>query len=184
MKLIETDLRPSKQRAAAQVVTPPRPEHRRAYVSFMFTFSVLAATVTAVYTIFPKRDNELLTVALALHEGPGKLIHLGASYSELTSWGEAVIGVDPPFPQPSPDLEVVGVNLVTILNRPVAMVRYRIDHEEVSLFLLQAYVSPPRRFHRFRGDEFAILWRNGRYTLIAVGGANTVDHWQRAIGAP
>jgi hypothetical protein len=183
MKLVETDIRPSKD-VALELATPPRPEHRRAYVSFFFTFSVLAATVIAVYTTFPKRDNELLTVALALHENPPVLKHEGASYSELSAWGAGVLGAEPPFPEPTAEMDVVGAGVVKILNRPVAMVRYRVEGEMVSVFVMGAYVSPGRRFLRFRGDEFAVLWRVGRWTMFAAGGADTVDRWGPAIGAP
>lgn len=183
MKLVETDIRHDED-AAAESPTPPRPEHRRVYVSLLLTFSVLAATVIAVYAIFPKRDNELLTVAIDAHAAPGELELERPTPRELSAWSVGVIGRGAPWPAPGGGAEVIGTRSLEILKRPAAMVRYRVAGEEVTVVAMRAHTAPARKFERREGRLYAVSWREGKWRLVAVGRAAARESWGPAVGIP
>ncbi len=184
MKLVEADI-PFSEDESKELTLPPRPEHRRVYVSFLFTFSMLAATVTTVYLLFPARDNELLTLAIESHQIPGEYELEKPGSAELLGWKTGVVGPSAPFPPPGPAADLLGVRSIKVLRRPVAMGRYRIGADEVSFFVMRAHDAPPRRFERQEEELVAISWRSGRWTLVAVGPAATrKKNWGRILGAP
>jgi hypothetical protein len=182
MRLVETDIQ--RDDDVGHVTTPPRPEHRRVYTSLLFTFSVLAATVTAVYVLFPPRDNELLTVALANHRSQGNFEITAPGDNELLAWGVGAVGRGAPFPSGSPEVSLVGVRTVRILNRPAAMARYEMSGQPISYFVMRAHDAPPRRYQRQEGDVQVVSWRRGRWTLVAAGPADTRPAWAKFVGAP
>lgn len=179
MKLIETDS-PHGDEEVAEVPRPPRPERRRVYVSLALTGGVLAATVVAIYLLFPKRDNEALTEALEAHRSAGRYQLEKPTKAELAAWTVGVVGDQVPWP----DVEVVGTWQIRILRRPAALVRYRVGTDEVTLMAMRAWDAPPRKYRRVDGAELAVSWRRGRWTLIAIGPASSAERWKEPLHVP
>ena|SRR5687767_372589 len=180
MKLVETDS-PHGDEEVAEVPRPPRPERRRVYVSLLLTLGVLAATVVAVYLAFPKRNNELVTAALDAHRAGGPYQLERPTPPELKAWTVGVVGGAVPWPT---DLEVVGTWQIRILRRPAALVRFAVEGQEVTLMAMRAWDAPPRKYRRHDGDELAISWRRGPWTLVAVGPAAGVERWKASLHVP
>jgi len=182
MKLVETDS-PHGDEEVLEVPRPPRPERRRVYVSLALTLAVLVATVMAVYTAFPKRDNELLHAALDAHREGGPYELERPTDPELGAWSMGVVGQKVPWPD-APGLQVVGTRRVQVLRRPAALVRYLAGQDEVSVMVLRARDAPPRKYRRADGEELAVSWRRGPWTFVVVGpGARAAD-WTRRLGVP
>lgn len=180
MKLVETEL-PHGDEEVAEVPRPPRPERRRVYVSLLLTLGVLAATVAAVYTAFPKRNNEVVTEALEAHRKRGPFQMEKPSPAELKAWTVGVVGGSVPWPD---DLEVIGTWQIRILRRPAALVRLSVGGAEVTLMAVRAWDAPPRKYRRHDGEELAISWRRGPWTLVAVGPAALEDRWKASLHVP
>jgi hypothetical protein len=180
MKLVETEL-PHGDEEVAEVPRPPRPERRRVYVSLALTLGVLAATVVAVYVAFPARNNELVTEALEAHRLPGPFQLEQPTPAELKAWTVGVVGGSVPWPG---DLQVIGTWQISILRRPAALVRFSIDGDEVTLMAVRAWDAPPRKYRRHDGDELAVSWRRGPWTLVAVGPAARADRWKASLHVP
>lgn len=185
MKLVETDIPHGENEddTSVEAPTPPRPEHRRVYVSLFLTLSVLAATVATVYTLFPKRDNELLTGAIDAHRDPGSLHIQSPNPSELDAWTIGVIGERIEWPMPDGDREVLGARAMRVLRRPAALVRYRIGQAEVTLLAMRARDAPPRRYRRANNGHVALSWRDGPWTFVAIGPSESEEAWRAGIGA-
>jgi len=182
MRFVETDIQHLGD--DAPVTTPPRPEHRRVYTSLVFTFSVLAATVTAVYTLFPARDNELLTVAVEQHHAPSDWELLKPSATELLAWGVGVVGTGAPFPTTLQGAELLGVRATRVFNRPMAMARYKLETGPLSYFVLRSHDAVPRSYQRKEGALHVVSWRKGKWTMVAVGPASARASWAHFLGAP
>lgn len=183
MKLIETEIEheTDDEEGPPPQPAPPRPEHRRVYVSLLLTFSVLVATVVAIYAVFPKRDNELVEEAIAAHRDPGASELTAPSAAELDAWTLGVLGQ---VPWPDVEGDILGARSLTVLQRKVALVRYRIGGDVVSLLAARARDAPPRTHRRREGELYAVSWRRGRFTLVAVGPASSARRWSAALGAP
>src|SRR5690606_28254623 len=97
MRLVETDTAladddlPERPR-------PPRPEHRKTYVSLLVTGAVLITTVALVYVRFPKRDHEVIGSVIDHHEDPGAFDLVRPSRGELAAWSLGVFGRSAPWP--------------------------------------------------------------------------------------
>lgn len=180
MKLVEPEI-PHGDEEVPEIPRPPRPEHRRVYVSLALTLGVLAATVAAVYLAFPARNNELVTEALEAHRRRGPFQLDKPSPAELKAWTVGVVGGSVPWPS---DLEVIGTWQIRILRRPAALVRFLIGGEEVTLMAMRAWDAPPRKYRRHDGDELAVSWRRGPWTLVAVGPADKADRWKAPLHVP
>ena len=180
MKLVETDS-PHGDEEVAEVPRPPRPERRRVYVSLALTLGVLAATVVAVYVAFPARNNELLTEAVEAHRQPGPFQLERPSPAELKAWTVGVVGGSVPWPG---DLQVIGTWQIRILRRPAALVRFAVGTQEVTLMAMRAWDAPPRKYRRHDGDELAISWRRGPWTLVVVGPADEEQRWKASLHVP
>lgn len=163
------------------VVTPPRPPHRRVSVSFLFTLTVLVGTVVAIYVVFPARHNVLLTEAVESHRDRDPKWDLVApSYAELRAWAIGVAGKDVPLPPEAS--RIVGARQETILGRPAAIVRLAIDADEITYVVQRAKGVAPEHTERTDGDLRALAWREGKYTVVAVGPASTSQGWVAAVG--
>lgn len=180
MKLVETDI-PHGDEEVPEVPRPPRPERRRVYVSLGLTLGVLAATVAAVYLAFPKRDNELVTAALEAHRARGPFQLEKPTPAELKAWTVGVVGSAVPWPT---DLEPIGTWQIRILRRPAALVRFSLGGDEVTLMAVRAWDAPPRKYRRHDGDELAVSWRRGAWTLVAIGPAAEEARWKASLHVP
>jgi hypothetical protein len=183
MKLVETDI-PHGDEEVAEVPRPPRPEHRRVYVSLLVTMTVLVATVVAVYVAFPKRDNALLTSAVHAHRSGGPFQLERPTPDQLKAWTVGVVGGDAPWPEPAEAAEVVGTWQIVVLRRPAALVRYQVGDVPVTVLATRTRDVPPRRYRREDNGQLARSWRTGPWTLIAVGPAESADDWTQALGVP
>jgi hypothetical protein len=185
MKFVETEVPGGEDDAEETPETPipPRPERRQVYVSLALTFSVLVGTVVAVYTIFPKRDHEVLRIAIDAHQRPGDFALERPTPRELMAWTIGLLGRGVSWPEAGEDLEVLGVRALTIHLRDAAMVRLRAGDQEVTLVATPAREPLPRTFRLSASGLKAVSWRAGKFTMIAVGPEETIDHWGPAVGA-
>jgi hypothetical protein len=164
MKLVETDAEgPS---AEASMVTPPPPEKRRVSISLIFTVSVLVATVVTIYTVFPARDNELLTVALRSHRAPPAWDLTHPDEAALRAWTLAAVGKRAPLPA---GLPAEGAALISILRRPTALVRYRLGAVDITYVLQRVHALSPPAAQRVVDGLRAVQWREGDWLVIGVG---------------
>jgi anti-sigma factor RsiW len=187
MKLVETDTTGPPEVEAVEdetVKTPPRPEHRRVSVSLLLTVAVLAGTVVTIYSVFPERHNALMTAAIEAHHGAEPFELAAPSPSQLVAWSTALLGKDVPWPDLAPDVEIVGVRALMVLNRRAAMVRYRIAGDPVTVVVQQPRDTPPRKHHRRDGDDLCLSWRSHKWTFIAVGPVASAHRWAEFFGAP
>lgn len=185
MKLVETDIPHGEAEAeVTERPRPPRPEHRRVYVSLLVTLSVLCATVVTIYTLFPKRDNEVLTSAIDAHRERDQFHTVSWGADQLDAWTIGVLGERVPWPMPDTGRELVATRAVRVLHRPAAMVRYEIAGNEVTVVAMRARDAPPRRYRRSDAGHVALSWRDGPWTFVAVGPSPAEDAWREPIGAP
>ena len=101
MKLVEAEApgpHDDEDEGEAVVVTPPPPLHRRVSVSLLFTLTVLVGTVVAIYMVFPRRDNVLVTAAIAQHRQPPSWDLAQPTAAELRAWAIGVVGKEVPLP--------------------------------------------------------------------------------------
>jgi hypothetical protein len=179
MKLVEAEAEGPVEGDDA-VVTPPRPPHRRVSVSLLFTLIVLVGTVVTIYTVFPARHNVLVTVALERHRDVEPAWDLtGPSPGELHAWAIAVVGKDVPLPQPA--IVVLGARDIEVLNRRAAVIRVQIGSDEVTYIVQHARGIAPEHSERVDGELFAVAWRHGPFTCVAVGPDHTHASWVAAI---
>lgn len=182
MRLVDPELEgPPEVEEALPHPTPPRPEHRRVYVSFLFTLAVLVGTVVTVYTVFPARHNVVVTAAVEEHRRSDQPWQLTRPAPEqLATWALGVLGGDAPLPAG----DVIGARSVEVLKRPAAVIRYRVGAAEVTLFVQRARDMPPRRVRKDDGDDHVEGWRAKKWTFVAVGPAASADAWKAALGVP
>jgi hypothetical protein len=186
MKLVESDaVGPAAIEEAPPHPTPPRPEHRRVAISFLFTLAVLVGTVVTVYTVFPARHNIVVTTALEEHRRAPQTFQLEHPTAErLQTWALGVLDGPVVLPMPRAGLDVVGARPIEILNRRAAVVRYRIGDAEITLVVQRARDMPKRRVSRADGDDQVEGWRVQKWTFVAVGPAASAAAWKPALGVP
>ncbi|HEY0190575.1 MAG TPA: hypothetical protein VGC42_05590 [Kofleriaceae bacterium] len=165
------------------LVTPPRPPHRRVSVSLLFTLTVLIGTVVTIYAMFPARHNLLMTETLALHREPPVWDLNAPSGAEARGWVIGVVGNNPPLPgdHTATATTVIGAARRDILNRAAAVLRVRINGDEVTYLVQHARGIPPGGVEQTDGELRAIAWRAGPYTVIAVGADATAASWRTAF---
>jgi hypothetical protein len=183
VKLIEAESTGPVEGDAA-LVTPPRPPHRRVSVSLLFTLTVLIGTVVTIYAVFPARNNVLVTEALAHHRDASPAWDLvGPEPAALRGWLVGVVGKDAPLPGDGvPAAAVVGARRLRILSRDAALIRVHAGDDDVTYLVQRARGIAPERTERADGELRAIAWRNGRYTVVAVGPDATASRWRAALG--
>lgn len=182
MKLVDSEFEHRTDDGDVERPSPPRPERRRVHVSLIVTMSVLVATVVLVYALFPKRDNELLEAALDAHLEPGSATLTRPSQAELDAWTIGLLGSAVPWPEI--EAEVLDARSRVVLRRNVAVVRYQIGQDTITLAACAARSSPPRTHRRTREGLYAVSWRRERWTFVAVGPAGTAERWAPVVGAP
>jgi len=183
MKLVEAESTGPVEGDAA-LVTPPRPPHRRVSVSLVFTLTILVGTVVTIYAMFPARHNLLMTEAIAHHVEPARSWDIAAPSSDaLRTWMIERIGKDAPLPGDATGavIPVVGARQLEILNRIAVLIRLRIGDDEVSYLVQRARGIAPEGAEGGEGALRAIAWRQGRFTVIAVGPDATAARWRAAL---
>lgn len=186
MKLVDTDAdRPEDEAEPAPVVTPPRPEKRRAITSLVFTLAVLGGTVATIYSVFPAPRSHGPSAALAEHRRDEARWQLDApGEAELRAWTLALLGDDVPVPAPGDGIEVVGARALALGEHPAAFVGYRVGGERVSYLVAAHAHAPSGAGARREGDVVVETWRAGRWTCVGIGPAASADAWRAALGAP
>lgn len=178
MKLVESEV-PDHPTGEAP---PPRPPRRRVAVSLLFTLSVLIGTVVVVFTVFPKRHNEILAIAVDHHREPEPAELSEPSLQELQAWTVRLF--DEPAPWPAMEgASIDAAYALRIFKQPVALIRVRVKSESVTLMALQARDAPPRKRRLIDDALVAMSWRSGRWTFVAVGRAASAEAWRPVVGA-
>jgi hypothetical protein len=183
MKLVDTDIHHREDDDLRELTMPPRPEKRRVYTSLLVTLGVLIGTVAIIYAVFPKRDNEILTVVIGEHESPSPDELARPNAQELTAWSVGVLGRSVAWPQ-GPGLEVLGARAVSVLKRPAALVRYRAGQDEVTLVAMRPREAVRRKHHRETEALYGRTWRRGRIEFAIVGPVATRDRWRPMFRVP
>jgi hypothetical protein len=166
MKLVEADAEgPSGEEP---IVTPPRPEKRRVSISLVFTLSVLIATVVSIYMVFPARNNELITAALAQHAKAPSWDLTAPSEPELRAWLLGSVGKGAPLPA---GLPVAGAARISVLRRPTAVLRYQHPDGDFTYVLQRVHAASPRAAERTAEGARAVQWREGSWLVVSVGKA-------------
>jgi hypothetical protein len=163
----------------APLVTPPRPPHRRVSVSLLFTLTVLIGTVVTIYTMFPARNNVLVTEALAQHKTSQQWDLVAPSGPEARAWTIGIAGKDAPMPAATATIE--GARRLDILNRDAALMRLKIGGDDVTYLIQRARGIAPESSDRKDGSLRAIAWRHGPFTCVAVGPEATSATWRAAF---
>ena len=179
MKLVESDI-PDKPTGE---LPKPRPPRRRVAVSLLFTISVLVGTVVVIYAVFPKRNNEVLTIAIEHHKAPLEFDLRGPSRGELVAWSIGVHAKRVPWPALDDDVAVVGAYNTRIFRQPVSLVRLDVGGDPVTLMALKVRDTPRRRRKSVDGDLIAQSWRVKKWTFVAVGPRETRDRWRLVVRA-
>jgi hypothetical protein len=94
-----------------------------------------------------------------------------------------VVGDRVPWPEAA-GMELIGTRRLRIMRRSVALARYQVGQDEVTLMVLRARDAPPRTYRRVDGDDLAVSWRRGAWTFVVVGPAARADQWRRGFGVP
>jgi hypothetical protein len=152
-------------------------------VSLLLSFGVLVAIVLCVYLVFPHRDQEALTQAVAEHRSDAPFDLARPSAAELSAWSNGVMGGEVPWPQ-APGLEIVGARSAQIMKRRAALARYVAAGVQVTLIVQRNREMPPRTRRKEAGGDLVVSWRRGKWTYVAVGTAAAQDRWKPLVGAP
>ena len=154
-------------------------------MSLLLTVAVLVGTVVTVYTVFPKRDRQLLTRAANEHRiEPHEYDIESPTPDQLELWSRAALGKEVPWPPAAPGVTIVGAQAIEVMDRRSGFVRYLVDGDRVTIVVQRNRDTPPRSYQRLDGDELVTSWRQGKWVFVAVGPAATADRWTSRIGAP
>lgn len=188
MKLVNTDEdRPNDDDGPPPSIRPPRPEKRQAMVSLVLTLTILIGTVVTIYTVFPARNNEVMSVATANHRQTPVTWQLETpGGTELSAWALALLGNYPPLPdaEAATGLIIVGARPVEVLRHKAAFVGYQLEGDTVSYLVMRAHDAPPRRVSRRADDDVVESWRSGAWTCVVIGPAASADRWRPRLGVP
>lgn len=183
MRLVDAEVTQNSE-PAPDAPLPPRPARRRVYASLLVTLSVLVGTVTVIYSVFPNRQNEILTTAIETYLATEDHEIVDPTGNEVRAWAMGVLKGPAPWPEAGEGLTPISANSATIFKRNLALVRYRIRDANVGLAFIRAQDVPPRLDRRTEDGLYAVSWRVGRFTAIAVGPANTKAQWAPRLGVP
>jgi hypothetical protein len=184
MKLVEAEITHDADDSEEEVARPPRPRRRRVYTSLLLTSAVLVGTVVLVYSVFPRRDNELLTETIEAHLSPGSATLDKPTAGEVHAWSVGIFEEDAPWPEDQ-RLEALAAYRLDVLRRPVALVRYKFADTEISVALTRRRDAVKLVHRRETDGVAAISWGRGlRFVMIAIGPADSQASWKEALGAP
>lgn len=153
-------------------------------ISGALTLLALVGTVIAVYAYFPLRDNELMTRATELARERPALDLASPTDGELRAWSIGALGASVPWPKAGVHLEILGAASVEVQHKRAGLVRYRAGGDEVTMVAQRARDPAPRKHRRVDGVVLVVSWRAGKWTMVAVGPAQTASRWQPLVGAP
>lgn len=187
MKFVDAEITQESE-GAPDIARPPRPARRRVYTSLLVTLTVLVGTVAIIYSLFPNRDNEVLSTAMEVHRagesGAGKNALVDPTGLEIRAWSLGIFDETVPWPQVDAELVPRSASVVRLFKRPMAIVRYELAGEPVSVAFWRARDAPPRVHRRREDGLYAVSWRRKRFTCIVVGPAASKDAWSERFGAP
>lgn len=186
MKLVDAEITKDGEDVPNVAASAPRPARRRVYTSLLVTLTVLFGTVGVIYSIFPNRDNEALTTVIEAHlnseSEPLALEH--PSGLEIRAWSLGIFGEPVPWPEVSATLVPQSASLIKLFKRDMAIVRYEMDGQKVSVAFWRAHDAPPRIHRRTEDGLYAVSWRRKRFTTFAIGPAASNDLWTTRLEAP
>ena len=161
------------------IVTPPRPRHRRVSVSLVLTLSVLIGLVAAIYTVFPARHNVMAQTALAHHRDVTAWDLVAPSTIELRAWIVGAVGKGAPLP----DAQAIGASQIEVLDRPAALIRFKIGGDEVTYLVERAGRIEPEHAESKDNDLRVVEWPKGAFVCAAVGPEANAKSWFATVGA-
>lgn len=158
-----------------------------AAVSLVLTVGVVFGTVIAIYSIFPNRWAHLADRAIEAHREVPPASELAApGHAELVAWGRGVLGGDAteravPWPGMGDVVEILAARSFDHDGRRVACAVFSIDSIVVTVVASRRDYEPGRRAN---AGDVAIAWRDGPWTIVAVGPVASESQWRPAVGAP
>jgi hypothetical protein len=184
MKLVEAEITHDEDDVDEGVARPPRPARRRVYTSLLLTSSVLIGTVVLVYSVFPPRNNEVMTSTVEAHRSPGKVALEAPTPSEVSAWAMGIFSEAAPWPEDA-RLQPVAAYRLEILHRPVALVRYKFPGGDISVAMMRKRDAVALTRRRQDDGLSIVSWpRSVRFTCVVVGPTESKDAWMDAVGAP
>ncbi len=183
MKLMDAEIT-QEEEGAPDIARPSRPARRRVYTSLLVTLSVLFGTVGIIYTVFPNRQDEVMTLAMQAHGEPGKSELASPTGMQIRAWSLGLFGESAPWPEAGEGLVPKGASALRIFKRDLAIVRYELNGEEVIVAMLRKRNPMPRTLRRTENGLHAISWGQKRFNTIVVGPAATKDVWTKRLGRP
>ena len=183
MKLVDAEVTQDDE-GGSDIARPSRPARRRVYTSLLVTLSVLFGTVGIIYKVFPDRHDEVMSLAIEAHRGPGEFELDAPSGMQIRAWSLGVFGELAPWPEASSELVPIGAIALRIFKRDVAIVRYDMNGTPITLVMLRKRDPVPRTLRHKGEGIYAVSWGRKRFTTIAVGPEASKDVWTSRVGSP
>lgn len=177
---------------AARLPSVPNLPRRQVYTSLSLTICLLLGTVGLVYWLFPERDHVFETRAFAAHTTPGPWELVEPSLGALHAWAHSIFDDGMPqmaqrfedAPLPTQGASVLGARMETLLGRPTAIVRYRLDDAETTLLFQRARGVGPGPYHETIDGTHIETWRHGGWTMTVVGTEASVRRLRALLATP
>jgi hypothetical protein len=185
VKLIEADeSKPSDEDDPTLAIPrPPRPEHRRVYVSLAFTILVLVGTVVTIYGLVPERHHVLAETVVATHRTQPAWQLTSPSPGEVRAWIIGVVGEKAPVPPGIDQAMPIGARVVDVHRRRAAVVRFQIGDDEITYAVGRARGMSPGVSRR-DGDLRVEAWRVGPFMIAVAGPDATAARWRPIVRGP
>ena len=183
MKLVDAEI-PRDNEDIEDIPRAPRPARRRVYTSLFFTLSVLVGTVGVIYWQFPNRQSEVLTVAIAAHLDTSDNDLENPTGAEVRAWTMGIFDEVVPLPEATDGLVPKSAATKVIFKRKLAIVRYSLNGEAVSLAFRRVREASPRVHRRREDGLYAVSWHCKKFNCIAVGPLASKESWTKRFGAP
>jgi hypothetical protein len=183
MKLVDAEVSQQSE-GAPDIARPSRPARRRVYTSLLVTLSVLFGTVGIIYRVFPNRHDEIMTLAINAHRGPGAFELEAPSGMQIRAWSLGLFGESAPWPDVNDGLVPIGASALRIFKRDVAIVRYELDGQPLTVVMLRKRNPVPRTLRHSSDGLYAVSWGGKRFNTIAVGPEAAREVWGKRLGVP
>jgi hypothetical protein len=181
MKFVDAEIT-QEDEGAPEIARPARPARRRVYTSLLVTLSVLFGTVGIIYRVFPNRQDEVMTLTMQAHREPGNLEITAPTSMEIRAWSLGLFGESAPWPEVHEGLVPKGASALRIFKRDLAIVRYELDGEAVTIAMLRKRDPMPRTLRRTEDGLHAVSWGHKRFNTIVVGSAASKEVWTKRLG--